>query len=147
MLASKADSAGQHSSGRSCVCELGWCTEGVFEKFFEFFTAIQLHSEPHVSGKRLQDHGVPWKFWWSGALTAFIHLQVSGLVWRNNPVMSKLVSSTQVMDVSAVGRLKEAEGISKGGSALFLLNSLHKFQICCKPRSGWNFAVQGHPKV
>lgn len=104
-----------------------------FSNFSQQYSSIQT---PHVSGKRLQDHGVPWKFWWSGALTAFIHLQVSGLVWRNNPVMSKLVSSTQVMDVSAVGRLKEAEGISKGGGALFLLNSLHKFQICCKPRSG-----------
>lgn len=40
--------------------------------------------------------------------------------FANNPVVSELVSSTQIMDVSTVGRLKEAEGISKGGSALFI---------------------------
>lgn len=35
-------------------------------------------------------------------------------------MVSKLVSSAQTVGVSGVGRLKEAEGISKDGSAVFI---------------------------
>lgn len=41
-------------------------------------------------------------------------------------MVSKLLSSTQIMDVSAAGRLKEAEGISKRWQC-----SIHFYLIAC----------------